>query len=64
MAHPRRLSCTKPTRHQPPRSRAAGVTAASLATSTHRGQALPPDLRPTRPTLYKPSQPINDLKNE
>ena len=48
----RRFSSRVQTHNAPfPPSRAAGVTAASSSHSTRRDQALPPDLRRTRPTL-------------
>ena len=54
----RRFSSRVQTHYAPfPPSRAAGVTAASNPHSTHRGQALPPDLRRTRPTFTKIAQP-------
>ena len=54
----RRFSSRVQTHYAPfPPSRAAGVTAASSPHSTRRGQALPPDLRRTRPTLTKIAQP-------
>jgi hypothetical protein len=54
----RRFSSRVQTHYAPfPPSRAAGVTAASSPQSTRRGQALPPDLRRTRPTLTKIALP-------
>lgn len=54
----RRFSSRVQTHYAPfPPSRAAGVTAASNPQSTRRGQALPPDLRRTWPTLTKITQP-------
>lgn len=54
----RRFSSRVQTHYAPfPPSRAAGVTAASNPQSTRRGQALPPDLRRTRPTLTKIALP-------
>lgn len=50
-AHRQRRPFQRTSSIAPPPSRAAGVTAASSPQSTRRGQALPPDLRPTRPTL-------------
>lgn len=50
-AHRQRRPFQRTSSIAPPPSRAAGVTAASSPKSTRRGQALPPDLRPTRPTL-------------
>lgn len=54
----RRFSSRIQTHNAPfPPSRAAGVTAASNSHSTRRGQALPPDLRRTRPTFKIKAQP-------
>lgn len=54
----RRFSSRIQTHYAPfPPSRAAGVTAASNPHSTRRGQALPPDLRRTWPTLTKIALP-------
>lgn len=56
-AHRQRLSCAQT--HQPPAAAVACCrgTAASSPQSTRRGQALPPDLRRTRPTLTKIALP-------
>lgn len=56
-AHRQRLSCAQT--HQPPAAAVACCrgTAASSTQSTRRGQALPPDLRRTRPTLTKIALP-------
>lgn len=56
-AHRRFSSCTQTHKAPFPPSRAAGVTAASSPQSTRRGQALPPDLRHTRPTLTNITPP-------
>lgn len=56
-AHRQRLSCAQT--HQPPAATVACCrgTAASNPHSTRRGQALPPALRPTRPTLTSIAPP-------
>ncbi len=56
-AHRQRLSCAQT--HQPPAAAVACCrgTAASSPQSTRRGQALPPALRPTRPTLTSIAPP-------
>lgn len=56
-AHRQRLSCTKPTRHQPPPSGCTGVTAASSRTTNAPRPSPYHPLRRTRLTLIKDNLP-------